>query len=276
MHIPKTDLSEPVFGHGPGGMPRDGAPGQQGVRARRPHRAAQGRRRPAAAAAAGQRLRRRRGRLRLPPDARKSSCRSSSRTWRCRDLVRTQLAETPEWKSQPRRLQQRRHAEQPARGALDARRHRPAHRHRRRRRAPELRALEEQLDALLARPDGRRRAGARSRRSRPRSRRCAARIARIPYLDPIDLRYRNRVRVPVPTSKAVMFCLMDVSGSMDEARKDLTKRFFILLYLFLTRHYEKIDLVFIRHHTQAPGGERGELLPRHARPAARWCPARWC
>jgi uncharacterized sporulation protein YeaH/YhbH (DUF444 family) len=48
-----------------------------------------------------------------------------------------------------------------------------------------------------------------------------------------------------------MFCLMDVSGSMDEARKDLAKRFFILLYLFLTRHYERIDLVFIRHHTQA-------------------------
>ncbi|MEO6364328.1 MAG: YeaH/YhbH family protein, partial [Caldimonas sp.] len=77
------------------------------------------------------------------------------------------------------------------------------------------------------------------------------RLRQIPYLDPIDLRYRNRVRLPVPTAKAVMFCLMDVSGSMDEARKDLAKRFFILLYLFLTRHYEKIDLVFIRHHTQA-------------------------
>ena len=78
-----------------------------------------------------------------------------------------------------------------------------------------------------------------------------SRLMRIPYLDPIDLRYRNRVRVPVPTTKAVMFCLMDVSGSMDEARKELAKRFFILLYLFLTRHYDKIDLVFIRHHTQA-------------------------
>jgi uncharacterized sporulation protein YeaH/YhbH (DUF444 family) len=77
------------------------------------------------------------------------------------------------------------------------------------------------------------------------------RIGRIPYLDPIDLRYRSRIRVPVPTSKAVMFCLMDVSGSMDEGRKELSKRFFILLYLFLTRHYEKIELVFIRHHTQA-------------------------
>ncbi|MFO1191882.1 MAG: YeaH/YhbH family protein [Rhodoferax sp.] len=78
-----------------------------------------------------------------------------------------------------------------------------------------------------------------------------ARLRRIPYLDPIDLRFRNRVRVPIPSSKAVMFCLMDVSGSMDQARKDLAKRFFILLYLFLTRHYEKIDIVFIRHHTQA-------------------------
>ena len=78
-----------------------------------------------------------------------------------------------------------------------------------------------------------------------------ARLARIPYLDPIDLRYRNRIRVPVPMAKAVMFCLMDVSGSMDETRKDLSKRFFILLYLFLTRHYDKIDIVFIRHHTQA-------------------------
>lgn len=77
------------------------------------------------------------------------------------------------------------------------------------------------------------------------------RLRRIPFLDPLDLKYRSRVRVPMPTSKAVMFCLMDVSGSMDESRKDLAKRFFILLYLFLTRHYEKIDIVFIRHHTQA-------------------------
>lgn len=77
------------------------------------------------------------------------------------------------------------------------------------------------------------------------------RLKNIPFLDPIDLRFRRSVRVPVPTSKAVMFCLMDVSGSMDQERKDLSKRFFILLYLFLTRHYEKIDIVFIRHHTQA-------------------------
>jgi uncharacterized sporulation protein YeaH/YhbH (DUF444 family) len=73
----------------------------------------------------------------------------------------------------------------------------------------------------------------------------------VPFIDTIDLRYNNRIRIPAPTTQAVMFCIMDVSGSMDEAKKDIAKRFFILLYLFLTKNYEKIDLVFIRHHTSA-------------------------
>ena len=77
------------------------------------------------------------------------------------------------------------------------------------------------------------------------------RIDAIPFIDTFDLRFRNRVKQPMPSTQAVMFCLMDVSGSMDEHRKDIAKRFFILLYLFLTRHYERIQLVFIRHHTIA-------------------------
>ncbi len=78
-----------------------------------------------------------------------------------------------------------------------------------------------------------------------------SRIDAIPFLDPFDLRYSNRIKVPKPSSKCVMFCLMDVSGSMDQQKKDIAKRFFILLYLFLTKVYEKIELVFIRHHTAA-------------------------
>lgn len=77
------------------------------------------------------------------------------------------------------------------------------------------------------------------------------RLHAIPFLDPIDLRYSNRIKVPKPSSSAVMFCVMDVSGSMDQAKKDAAKRFFILLYMFLERAYEKIEVVFIRHHTQA-------------------------
>lgn len=76
-------------------------------------------------------------------------------------------------------------------------------------------------------------------------------IHTVPFIDTIDLRYNNRIRIPAPSTQAVMFCVMDVSGSMDEAKKDVAKRFFILLYLFLTKNYEKIELVFIRHHTSA-------------------------
>jgi uncharacterized sporulation protein YeaH/YhbH (DUF444 family) len=51
--------------------------------------------------------------------------------------------------------------------------------------------------------------------------------------------------------RAAMFCLMDVSASMDEDKKDLAKRFFTLLYLFLTRKYGEVDLIFIRHTDDA-------------------------
>jgi uncharacterized sporulation protein YeaH/YhbH (DUF444 family) len=78
-----------------------------------------------------------------------------------------------------------------------------------------------------------------------------ARIKRVPFLEQIDLRYRNRISAPQPVARAVMFCLMDVSASMNEAKKDLAKRFFTLLYLFLTRKYEQVELVFIRHTDDA-------------------------
>jgi len=73
------------------------------------------------------------------------------------------------------------------------------------------------------------------------------RLARVPWVDPIDLRYRRYTQVPKPSTRAVMFCLMDVSGSMSESMKDLAKRFFLLLHVFLERRYKRVDLVFIRH-----------------------------
>ena len=82
----------------------------------------------------------------------------------------------------------------------------------------------------------------------------------IPFIDPFDLRYSNRIKVPKPMTQAVMFCIMDVSGSMDETRKDTAKRFFILLYLFLKRAYDKIEVVFIRHHTAAAEVDEEEFF----------------
>jgi uncharacterized sporulation protein YeaH/YhbH (DUF444 family) len=81
--------------------------------------------------------------------------------------------------------------------------------------------------------------------------RIGRRRGELPFIDEPDLRYRNRVMRPEPIARAVMFCLMDVSASMDEEKKDLAKRFFTLLYLFLTRKYGHVDLVFIRHTDDA-------------------------
>jgi uncharacterized sporulation protein YeaH/YhbH (DUF444 family) len=78
-----------------------------------------------------------------------------------------------------------------------------------------------------------------------------ARGRRIAYIDPVDLRYNRFEPSPKPSAQAVMFCLMDVSGSMTEDMKDLAKRFFLLLHLFLTRKYEHVDVVFIRHTSEA-------------------------
>ena len=77
------------------------------------------------------------------------------------------------------------------------------------------------------------------------------RVNAVPFLEELDLRYRHRVVVAQPLSQAVMFCLMDVSASMDERKKDLAKRFFTLLYLFLSRKYERVEVVFVRHTDDA-------------------------
>ena len=85
-------------------------------------------------------------------------------------------------------------------------------------------------------------------------------IKHIPWLDTFDLKYNLHIKQPIPRSKAVMFCIMDVSGSMDQATKDIAKRFFILLYLFLQRSYEKTEIVFIRHHTSAKEVDEDEFF----------------
>ena len=82
----------------------------------------------------------------------------------------------------------------------------------------------------------------------------------INFMEEIDLQYNNYEKYPVPVTSAVMFCIMDVSASMGEKEKDISKRFFMLLYMFLTKQYERIDIVFIRHHTQAKEVDEDEFF----------------
>jgi uncharacterized sporulation protein YeaH/YhbH (DUF444 family) len=113
--------------------------------------------------------------------------------------------------------------------------------------ANEVRQLQEHIDALEQDENNleRRRALQEELEALERHRR------RIPYIDPIDLRFRRFEPTPKPIAQAVMFCLMDVSGSMTEHMKDLAKRFFMLLHLFLSQRYRHVEIVFIRHTNEA-------------------------
>lgn len=118
-----------------------------------------------------------------------------------------------------------------------------------RRRKAEIKALLEELDD-----------GLEKRELQQELDELERRLARIPYIDDFDLKFNVNKKEPQPSSKAVMFCLMDVSGSMDQRTKDIAKRFFILLYLFLQRNYEKTDVVFIRHHSTAKEVDEQEFF----------------
>ena len=250
VRIPKKDLSEPVFHHGSGGQREMVHPGNQdyvrGDRIKRPQGGAGG------GSGKGQASDQGEGEDDFSFALSKEEfMQVFFEDLALPHLMRNQIAEVPEWKSHragftsdgtPCNL----HVVRSLRGAIGRRIALGSGSRR------ALAELEAQLAiARVAAIAGDASAALEIHRLEEQIAALQARLGRIPYLDPIDLRYRSRVRVPVPTSKAVMFCLMDVSGSMDEARKDLSKRFFILLYLFLTQHYEKIDIVFIRHHTQA-------------------------
>lgn len=78
-----------------------------------------------------------------------------------------------------------------------------------------------------------------------------SKLEKIPYIEEMDLKYNHRVKEPLPTTKAVMMCIMDVSGSMQDDEKDIAKRFLMLLYQFLLRQYAKIEIVFVKHREQA-------------------------
>ena len=242
--IPKKDISEPVFHHGQGGVRDTVHPGNvdhlRGDRIRRPTGGAGGGKGQASDSGEGE------------DDfvftlSKEEFMQVFFEDLALPHLMRSQIGETPEWKTHragytrdgtPSNLSVIRSM----RGALGRRLALGAGARR------ELKLMQLHLTELERKPLG---SALEIRDLRLAIDALQRRLKSIPFLDPLDLRFRGRVKTPVPTSKAVMFCLMDVSGSMDEARKSLSKQFFILLYLFLTRHYEKIDLVFIRHHTQA-------------------------
>jgi uncharacterized sporulation protein YeaH/YhbH (DUF444 family) len=121
----------------------------------------------------------------------------------------------------------------------------------------EVEALQAELDALEQEPDINREkiAALKERIAKLNSKR-----KWVGFIDPVDVRFNSYTEQPVPTSQAVMFCLMDVSGSMGEREKDLAKRFYMLLHLFLKRRYKRVDIVFIRHTHDAQEVDEQEFF----------------
>lgn len=127
-------------------------------------------------------------------------------------------------------------------------------------RPPDIALLEERLDALERREPQTHEVRAAIASLKEDLARAIARRKWIAFIDPVDVRFNAFTEQPVPTSQAVMFCLMDVSGSMGEREKDLAKRFYMLLHLFLKRRYERVDIVFIRHTHDAQEVDEKEFF----------------
>lgn len=255
VNIPARDLSEPVFGHGPGGRREMIHPGNKefvaGDRVPRPQGGGGG------GGGSGQASNSGEGEDDFVFElSREEFLELFFEDLELPNLVRTQLAKLTEFKSVRAGFSS---AGNPAnidvvrslKGAL-ARRMALAAPYTRR-----LHEAEEQLQALLDNPPV---DEIQAHELREEIEHLRARARAVPFIDTFDLRYANRVKQPQPTTQAVMFCIMDVSGSMDRARKDLAKRFFTLLYLFLKRNYEKIEVVFIRHHTVAKEVDEQEFF----------------
>ncbi|MDX1251774.1 MAG: YeaH/YhbH family protein [Gammaproteobacteria bacterium] len=253
INIPARDISEPVFGHGPGGRREGVHPGNtdfiSGDRFSRPPGGGGGRGGKASNSGEGE-------------DefsfelSREEFLDLFFEDLELPDLVKTQLAKQVQFK-----MVRAGHTSSGVPANLNvvrsmkksiARRIATQSPYRRR-----LREAEEELARLLLSESE---TSPRVIALREEIERLKARIAAIPFIDTFDLRYNNRIKQPQPTTQAVMFCLMDVSGSMDEAKKDMAKRFFTLLYLFLTRNYERVELVFIRHHTIAKEVDEEEFF----------------
>ena len=75
-----------------------------------------------------------------------------------------------------------------------------------------------------------------------------------------DLKYRHYKITKKPCTNAVIFFVMDVSGSMSQEKKFLARSFYFLLFQFLRLKYETVEIVFISHDTEAKEVEEKEFF----------------
>lgn len=79
-----------------------------------------------------------------------------------------------------------------------------------------------------------------------------------------DLRYHFIKEKPKEATNAVIFFMMDVSGSMTTNVKFIARSFYFLLYQFIRHKYEKVEIVFIAHTTEADEVDEERFFKRAA------------
>jgi hypothetical protein len=70
-------------------------------------------------------------------------------------------------------------------------------------------------------------------------------------ISPDDLRFKTWDEIVIPHSNALILAMMDTSGSMGSFEKYIARSFFFWMTRFLRTKYEKVEIVFIAHHTEA-------------------------
>jgi sporulation protein YhbH len=120
---------------------------------------------------------------------------------------------------------------------------------------PNLRARIGKAEEVDWQREGWDRRGARSRLDRRRSMKESIKRRSIQTAGPTftdeDLRFRQLTRREQPAIQAVVFLLMDVSGSMSDRDRQLAKTFFFWATQGLRRQYKHLDTVFVAHTTEA-------------------------
>ena len=86
--------------------------------------------------------------------------------------------------------------------------------------------------------------------------------AEIGGISPDDLRFKTWEEIVKPQNNAVILAMMDTSGSMGSFEKYCARSFFFWMSRFLRRQYEKVDIVFIAHHTEAKEVTEEEFFTR--------------
>jgi uncharacterized sporulation protein YeaH/YhbH (DUF444 family) len=78
-----------------------------------------------------------------------------------------------------------------------------------------------------------------------------------------DLRYRHVAEKVKESTNAVIFFVMDVSGSMTDEKRYLARSFFFLLYQFIRYKYENVEIVFISHMVDAEEVDEDKFFKQH-------------